>query len=100
MGASALPLQIATVGSALIWPLVAGVAVVVWSKVRAARHARRMRAMEGELQGFYRSVEIKPVPSRLSMVVDALEEGEELGAGSKPQGQGEGKRDAGAKTGS
>jgi hypothetical protein len=78
MGALASPLQFAAAGGALILPLAAGVAVVVWSKARAARHARRVAATERELASLYRSVELQPVPQRLAMVIDAVEEGEEL----------------------
>ena len=78
MGNLASPLQFASVASALIWPLAAGAAVVIWSKARAAAHAKRVATMESQLQGLYHSVEGRPVPSRLSMVVEALEEGEEL----------------------
>ena len=81
MGNLATPLQLATVASALIWPLAAGVGVVLWSKARAANHAKRMAAMETQLQDFYRTVEAKPIPPRLAMVVEALEEGQELAAG-------------------
>lgn len=87
MGALASPLQLASVGSALIWPLALGVAVVLWSKARAARHARRLAAMETELKSLYRSVEIKPVPQRLAMVVEALQEGEELAPGAAAKGK-------------
>lgn len=80
MGDLASPLQVATVANALVWPLAAGVAVVVWSKVRAAAHARRVAAMEGGLQDLYQTVEAGPVPAQLAMVVDALEEGQELAA--------------------
>jgi hypothetical protein len=80
MGDLASPLQVATVANALGWPLAAGAAVVVWSKVRAAAHARRVAAMEGRLQDLYQTVEAGPVPAQLSMVVDALEEGRELAA--------------------
>lgn len=71
-------LHIATIGGALLWPLAAGVAIVAWSKVRAGAHARRLAAMELQLQGFYRTLESKPIPPNLAMVVDALQEGEEL----------------------
>ncbi len=81
MGAIA-SLDIPTVGAALLWPLAAGVLVVAWSKARAAAHARRVAAMETQLQGLYRSLAAKPVPPNLAMVVDALEEGEELAAGA------------------
>ncbi len=83
MGNLASPLQFASVASALLWPLAAGVAVVVWSKARAAGHSKRVAAMENQLQGLYRTVETRPVPSHLAMVVEALEEGEELASGSK-----------------
>jgi hypothetical protein len=78
MGIFGSPLQFASVATALVWPLGAGVAIVVWSKVRAAAHARRVAAMEAELQDLYQTMEARPVPQRLAMVVDALEEGEEL----------------------
>ena len=74
----ASPLQIATLASALAWPLLAGVGVVFWSRARAAAHARRVAAMEGHLKGMFRTLETKPVPERLALVVEALEEGEEL----------------------
>lgn len=72
--------QLATLGSALLWPLAAGFAVVVWSKVRAAARAKQVAKMEGDLKDLYRAVETKPAPSRLMLVVDALEEGDELAA--------------------
>lgn len=76
----ASPLQVATVVNALLWPLAAGAAVVVWSKIRSAAHARRVAALENQLRGAYRTVESEPLPAQLSMVVDALEEGRELTA--------------------
>ena len=81
MGEAPNPLQLATLGAALLWPLAAGVAVVVWSKIRAAARAKQLSAMDGKLKELYRTVESKPAPSRLMMVVDALEEGDELAAG-------------------
>jgi len=82
MGDLASPLQVTAVASALIWPLAAGVGVVFWSKARAAAHARRVAAMEHQLKGFYRTLETNPLPSRLAMVVEALEEGQELAPAS------------------
>jgi hypothetical protein len=85
MGNLASPLQVATVANALVWPLLAGVGVVFWSKARAAAHARRVAAMEHQLQDMYQTIEANPVPSRLSLVVEALEEGQELApAAPKP----------------
>lgn len=78
MNASTSFVQVATVANALIWPLAAGVAVVVWSRIRAAAHARRAAAAEQRLRDRYRSLEAQPVPPRLMQTVDALEEGEEL----------------------
>jgi uncharacterized iron-regulated membrane protein len=81
------PLQIAMVASILAWPLLAGVGLVFWSKARAAAHARRVTHMETQLQGMYRTMEAKPIPQRLAMVVDALQEGEELAAADKRAGR-------------
>lgn len=77
---SVLPptLQIATVASAVVWPLAAGLGIVMWSKARAAAHARRVAAMEAKLRGMFRELEDRGVPPQLAMVVDALEEGEAL----------------------
>lgn len=75
MGNLASPLQVASV---LVWPLLAGLGVVFWSRARAAAHARRVAAMDGQLKGLYRTLQAKPLPARLAMVVEALEEGEEL----------------------
>ena len=86
MGNLASPLQIATVASALAWPLIAGVGVVFWSKARAAAHARRVLAMEGRLQGMYRTLESKPVPPHLALVVEALEEGEAMAPAAGARG--------------
>ncbi|RAK56811.1 hypothetical protein [Phenylobacterium deserti] len=71
-------LQIATVAGAVVWPLGAGLALVLWSKARAAAHARKVAAMEADLRGMFHDIESSPVPNRLTMVVDALEEGEAL----------------------
>lgn len=86
MGEAPNPLQLATLGGALLWPLAAGVAVVVWSKARAAARAKQVATMEGKLKELYRTVESKPAPSRLMLVVDALEEGDELAAGGTNAG--------------
>ena len=77
---SSLPstMQIATIASAVVWPLGAGLAVVMWSKARAAAHARKVAAMEVRLRGMFRDIEERAVPAHLSVVVDALEEGEAL----------------------
>jgi uncharacterized protein HemX len=84
MSASTSFLQVATVANALVWPLAAGAAVVAWSRVRAAGHARRLAAAERQLKSTYRTVALQPVPPRLVRVVEALEEGEELAATVRP----------------
>ncbi|MDB5447016.1 MAG: hypothetical protein JWQ97_2333 [Phenylobacterium sp.] len=58
MGNLASPLQVASV---LVWPLLAGLGVVFWSRARAAAHARRVAAMDGQLKGLYRTVQAKPL---------------------------------------
>jgi hypothetical protein len=75
-------LQVATLANALVWPLAAGVAVVLWARARAAAHARRVAAMEAQLGDLYQTLETQPVPSNLAMVVEALDEGEALASGS------------------
>jgi hypothetical protein len=86
MGELSNPLHLATLGSALLWPLAAGVAVVAWSRSRAAARAKKAAAVEGQLKELYRQVEARPVPPRLRLVVDALEEGEELAAAGAKAG--------------
>jgi hypothetical protein len=78
MASLAPSLQTAAVVAAVGWPLAAGLGLVMWSKVRAGERQRRMAALQGDLRGLYRDVEIQPVPDRLALVVDALEEGEAL----------------------
>lgn len=72
------PLQIAAAVAAVGWPFAAGLAVVLWSKARAAERQRRTAALEGDLRNLYQTVENKPVPDRLTLVVEALEEAEAL----------------------
>jgi len=71
-------LQIAAVAAAVGWPFAAGLGVVLWSKARAAERQRRMAALEGDLRNLYRDVEGRPIPDRLALVVEALEEAEAL----------------------
>lgn len=77
----ASPLEIAAVLSAVGWPFAAGLGVVLWSKVRAERRARRLAALDAELKGFFQTVEGRPVPERLQLVVEALEEAQAMRAG-------------------
>ena len=81
MGSLASPLAVAAIGGAVLWPLATGVVIVACSKARWAARARRAAALERQLQGLYRTVSARPVPSQLAMVLDALAEGEELASG-------------------
>jgi hypothetical protein len=76
-------LQIAAVAAAVGWPFAAGLGVVLWSKARAAERRRRMAALEGDLRHLYRDVEDRPIPDRLALVVEALEEAEALKPAAK-----------------
>lgn len=78
MATLAPSLQIAAVAAAVGWPFAAGLGVVLWSKARAAERRRRMAALEGDLRHLYRDVEGRPIPDRLALVVEALEEAEAL----------------------
>jgi hypothetical protein len=66
--------------AAMSAPLVAGVGVVAWSKARAAARARRLAALDAEVAGLYRTVEGRPVPERLALVVEALDEADAMKA--------------------
>jgi hypothetical protein len=78
MTSFAAPLQFAAATSAIVWPLAAGVTLVLWTKARAAERRRRLALIEGGLQGMFRTVQGQPVPERLELVVDALEEHEAM----------------------
>lgn len=85
MGATTSFLQVATVANALLWPLAAGVAIVVWSRIRAAAHARRVAAVEKQMRDAYRGLEARPAPRELVRVVEALDEGEAKAARTPAQ---------------
>lgn len=74
MSSYAAPVQIAAVFAAIVWPLAAALALVLWTRARAAERRRRLTAIERGLQVFFQTVEGQPIPGRLEMVVDALEE--------------------------
>lgn len=78
MSSFADPLQIAATSAAILWPLAAGAAFVLWTRARAAERRRKLALVDGGLQGMFRTVEAQPVPDRLQLVVDALQEGEAL----------------------
>jgi uncharacterized protein HemX len=77
------PLQIAATCAAVLWPLGAGLALVLWTRARAAERSRRLAALQAGLTGLYRAIEAEPAPGRLELVVDALEEQAEMAAQAK-----------------
>ena len=87
MGNLAPPLEFTSIVSAIFGPLAAGVAVVVWSRKRAADRAKRLTEMDGQVRSLYRTVEARAVPPHLTMVVEALEEGEGLAASAPDEGK-------------
>ena len=82
------PLEIAALGAALAWPFAAGLGVVLWTRTRAAERQRRQAKLDAELGSMFRSLEQRPTPERLTLVIDALEEAEAMkplaGASDKP----------------
>lgn len=74
----ASPLEIAGLVAAVAWPFALGLAVVLWSKSRAAARRRRLAALDAELRGLFRTVEGRRVPERLALVVEALEEAQAM----------------------
>ncbi|MDB5476821.1 MAG: hypothetical protein JWP49_2332 [Phenylobacterium sp.] len=80
MSSFADPLQIAAASAAVVWPLAAGVTLVLWTKARAAERRRRLALIDGGLQGLFRTVATQPVPEHLELVVEALEEHAEITA--------------------
>ena len=74
------PVQIAVVAAAVGWPLIAGLAVVAWSKARAATQAAKAADLDVRLRGLYRTVELRGAPPALAVVIDALDEHEAMQA--------------------
>jgi hypothetical protein len=85
MDAFASPAGIALAAAAVGWPLLAGLAVVVWSKRRAAAAARKAQALDARLKGFYRAVELRGAPERLELVIDTLDEQAQVEAAAQAQ---------------
>ena len=83
MSTFAAPLQIATVSLAVLWPVGTGLALVLWTRARAAERVRRLAAIEHGLQGLFRSIESQAAPGRLELVVDALAEQAAIGPPAK-----------------
>lgn len=80
MSSFASPLQMTTIAAVAAWPLAAGLGLVIWTKFRAAAHARRMGRVDLQVRGMFRAVELQPMPDRLALVVDALEEQDAIAA--------------------
>jgi hypothetical protein len=74
MGLAVSPLRIAVAAAAVGWPLVAGLAVVLWSKARAAAQSAKAADLDARLKGLYRTVELRETPPALAVVIDALDE--------------------------
>jgi hypothetical protein len=65
---------------ALSWPFAVGLAVVLWSKRRAKLRENSLARVEVGVRQLYESLESQPVPPRLAVTVDALQEAEEMAA--------------------
>lgn len=80
MSSLATPLQLTTIAAIAAWPLAAGLGLVMWTKVRASRQARRVANVDVHVRDMFRSVELTPMPDRLALVVDALEDHDAIAA--------------------
>ena len=65
---------------AVTWPFAVGLAVVLWSKRRAKVREASLSRVEAGVRQLYRTLESQPVPPRLAVTVDALQEAEEMAA--------------------
>lgn len=65
---------------ALTWPFAAGLAAVLWSKRRAKLRDASLARVEVGVRQLYESLEAQPIPPRLAVTVDALQEAEEMAA--------------------
>ncbi|WP_374471435.1 hypothetical protein [Phenylobacterium sp.] len=61
-------------GLAVLWPLAAGLALVLFTKWRAAKRDRALAPVEARLKAGYGAIEASPIPRRLSFVIEVLEE--------------------------
>jgi hypothetical protein len=78
---SSLPLlTILLIAGALAWPFATGAAVVLWSKSRAKRREAALVRVEAGVRQLYENLEAQPIPPRLAVTVDALQEAEEMAA--------------------
>jgi len=78
---SSLPLlTVLLIVGALAWPFAAGLGAVLWSKARARRREAALARVEAGVRRLYETLEAQPVPPRLAVTVDALQEAEEMAA--------------------
>lgn len=76
---SSLPLlTILLIVGALAWPFVTGLSVVLWSKARAKRREAALLRVEAGVRQLYETLEAQPIPPRLAVTVDAMQEAEEM----------------------
>lgn len=73
-------LTVFLIAGALASPFLAGLGVVAWSKVRAQQRASSLARVEAGVRHLYASMEAEPVPPRLAVTVEALQEAEEMAA--------------------
>ena len=78
---SSIPLvTLLIVAGALAWPFAAGLGVVLWSKRRARLREASMARVEAGVRQLYETLEAQPIPPKLAVTVDALQEAEEMAA--------------------
>jgi hypothetical protein len=70
--------ETALVVAATSLPLAAGLAVVLWSRFRAAAHDRALLRIDGRLNRLYAAAAARPVPAWLAVTLPALEEHDDI----------------------
>lgn len=66
--------------AAVSWPFAVGLATVLWSKRRAKLREASLARVEVGVRQLYETLEAQPIPPRLAVTVDALQEAEEMAA--------------------
>lgn len=78
---STIPLfTLVLVVGALVWPFAVGLGAVLWTKARAKRRAAALILVEDGVRQLYASMQEQPIPPRLAVTVDAMQEAEEMAA--------------------
>lgn len=76
---SSLPLlTVLLIVGALAWPFAIGATVVLWSRARARRREAALANVEAGVRQLYSTLEAQPIPPRLAVTVDAMQEAEEM----------------------